>query len=589
MENSPLENYIHHVYSLLSKNTEGFLMQNAYMLSTTRHNCAAFRNELERCSIGLHFLPNESSSLETDTLYQFIMGKDAEPIKMSLESIHENLNDLFSKILTAPFPLTLIDVIQKARTIFQENLSIEAEKKLVSKGKSTNIKIFRVAEGGMIRTSGPEQPQPKRTYRITVTLRAGGEANPDIFISTSARIDNTKDFLQVMTWDKVSRVFNFYARDKGTWIWVGNSQHALEPLTRGKSPFCGHVNGAPIMKELELPWSNWQSSLATLDDSILPPDSPLIKKYPFLDDKTEEGMADDLEIFIKGGIDLWNTARIDRSLTNNELNLSHIDYFMRQLLSTTTVNLISSPHPGHEEEETMVLPITFFLNTKIFDILGFDGPFNHIITTRDFYKNCLKKYESTLESEGFKQLGDTYFPFLVPEPTQEDKNLLQVLLNKKIISIRLAACLLMVDFFNPIYSVSRESLLKYMPHELQRKTKEKDFSSLLEDKIIEAISLSQNAKISGTPEFEFLQNWNIAQDDDELRDLLNRRIIEYLNRVAFLANTEDGFDNYFLLAESRRYQFKQTPLFEFELTLANTNIQASSPLEMLADGTVRKK
>ena len=70
----------------------------------------------------------------------------------------------------------------------------------------------------------------------------------------------------------------------------------------------------------------------------------------------------------------------------------------------------------------------------------------------------LARYDFRLQAGAFSQKGDTFFAFFVPAAAREDVVLLQQLIARGIITKRLAACLMMVDFANPVYSDHRRRL-----------------------------------------------------------------------------------------------------------------------------------
>ena len=53
-------------------------------------------------------------------------------------------------------------------------------------------------------------------------------------------------------------------RIEETWVWAGNSLSALETPSRANACFDSHVNGGLVMKELKIPWMNWESSTGTI-------------------------------------------------------------------------------------------------------------------------------------------------------------------------------------------------------------------------------------------------------------------------------------------------------------------------------------
>jgi len=77
--------------------------------------------------------------------------------------------------------------------------------------------------------------------------------------------------------------------------------------------------------------------------------------------------------------------------------------------------------------------------------------------------------------------------------------------------------------------------------------------------------------------------------EPELRAAFEQRIEQYFQVLAAKASTDEGFDGFVRLADSRRREFRRRPLAEFGLTLPTTNIPKDAPfLEMSEDGTVRE-
>ena len=82
--------------------------------------------------------------------------------------------------------------------------------------------------------------------------------------------------------------------------------------------------------------------------------------------------------------------------------------------------------------------------------------------------------------------------------------------------------------------------------------------------------------------------WQTAQQAD-WKTTFNGTLKQFKTRIDEMAKTEEGLDAIFRLAESRRWSFKQTPLFEFPLTLPKTNIPNSTfPLSMDHNGHVKR-
>ena len=75
----------------------------------------------------------------------------------------------------------------------------------------------------------------------------------------------------------------------------------------------------------------------------------------------------------------------------------------------------------------------------------------------------LEKFDVRIEDGRGSPQGDTHFCFLVPERAFEDQVVLREAIEMGLVSKRLAACLLMVDPWNPIFSDRRRALLAHVP------------------------------------------------------------------------------------------------------------------------------
>lgn len=490
------------------------------------------------------------STHRVDQIYQFIHGINSEPVVMD-NKIKEELHDPFMNLLLKQgiLPLSLSQLLQ----------ALEATKTVKER------KIFHIAEGGQIPWSNMAA-KLNRSFRLAIYIETSHNED-DIYISTGINVNSLDDFLQLMAWDNTKKGFNFYER-RGTWIYAGNSRDSLHPNTRGLGPFSGHVNGSPVMKELESPWSHWHSSEAEISEEVFSKEDPFVKSSFF----EERKKADSFEKIVKAGISRWNTARIENS------DLCIPPYFMRQILDTTTINLRSLsksiPLDGISTG-SISIPATYFYNAKSFSILGLDVAIPNPKIARGAYLDCIRALNFRLKdsSSGFDQPGDTHFPLVAPEPPHEDSDLLDKMLRQKIIDRKFAACLLMIDFPNPVFSIARKSLLKYVPAVLD------NFSNLM----IAAILRSPK---ENTPESEFAKLWNLVQQDGWEMVFINR-IKAYLYNVQETLKTLEGLLSFVKLLEYRKYLFRKQPIYEFPLTLPTTDISRQTPpLEMTESGAI---
>lgn len=504
----------------------------------------------------------KAAALQPSTLYRFIMGIDTTFAEMTQSEISA-LGDPMAQLLRGgAFPLTV------------DALLIE----LNTRGILPEQSSFLISEAGQI---PPEQASLlDRDMRFAIVRSQSSHA--DLLISTSAVDDPHTAFLQVAGWDGQAGFFNYYMRLGETWVWAGNSYHALAPPSRGNGPFDSHINGSLVMKELKQPWMNWQSQNATI---LLDDNDPLHQRDLY---QNLSG-AENFEIIVRDGIARWTTARLKHSMTT-EGRIEHVDWLLRQLCTTTTVNLTSSATTSTvavDQSAELNLPLGFWFNNNGL-IDGLNIPLRDDVASptvaAKLYADSLVRYDFTLVQGEFTQKGDTFFAFVVPEAAFEDIVVVIQLVSHGILTAHFAASVLMVDFPNPVFSEARAKLLQYVPTEAELDTADGGLSRQIAD----AIMASAASQVTGTPEAEFRANWEL--EDSGWQSIFAARIEEYLTAVSTRIATADGFDDYVRLAESRRREFRAMRLNEFSLTLPVTNIAPEAPLlTMQPDGTVQEK
>jgi hypothetical protein len=260
--------------------------------------------------------------------------------------------------------------------------------------------------------------------------------------------------------------------------------------------------------------------------------------------------------------------------------------FMRQVLGTSTVNLTSSTTSNARlaTAQSVPLPLTFFINSDaLVNIIGLEPDINPPQASAAVYRAVLQKFDVALTDGNHRFPGDTNFVFVVPEPAFEDVLVLETLLSLGVMSRKMAASLLMVDFPNAVFSPRREALLQYVPESssLQDPT---DFERAFVDNVQQAVA----AGTAGEPEHAFLTNLALASHEWEQEFV--RRIEAFFEALAPPFTDADLFANIFALAESRRREFRKRPLAEFRLTIPVTNIPDNAPLvEFTQAGEIQPK
>lgn len=507
-------------------------------------------------------LERQSEGLQSDSLHRLILGSDGKPEKLSAAEI-QDLGDRVAELLfqKGTFPRTAGDLLQ----------SLE---QAVPQGDPLRVKkFFVVGEGTQI------APSPglvvNRNLRFVVTV-GEGPGGPDVVLSAFHPDHGT---IELMAWDLKANGFNFYRTVGGNsaWVFAGNSRHALTLPTRDNGPFESHKSGNFLMKELRLPWINWDSPKARAVLSIFAEENLL--DHPWVQDLAPGGAYTLEEDVAVPSIQRWTKARLGALVAGQAEETPR--RILEQLLTTATVNLASSNTSSAAAVTGSVdrvdLPDTFFVDSEALSgVLGL-AALSRPFVSAAIYAQSLQRFGVTLTDDNqFSRPGDTHFAFVVPERAIEDTETLREALDLGIISRRLAACLLMVDFVNPVFSERRAQLLQHVPDTLSAPGAD------LSQEIADAIRNSPAAQDAATPEHEFAQRWDVG---DAFEAPFNSILQPYYDLVAQQLTTESGFNSYMELAESRRDRVRSMPITESAMLFARTTIP-SATRRMRTDGTV---
>jgi hypothetical protein len=336
------------------------------------------------------------------------------------------------------------------------------------------------------------------------------------------------------------------------------------------------------MKELKQPWENWHSMNSSIKDAV--PDGSALASDPLFQNRAG---AEDLELLVV-------RPNISRGLMAQEGRLAAragtvhgVPGLLRSLFDNKTVNLTTSRQESAVNNDKF-LPLSFFLNSSVlFDLIGLNPPdnFQNPRIAAGFYRQAIGQLEFRLEAGSFHQAGDTFFSFLVPEPSFEDGAATDSLIRSGLITPRFAATVLAVDFANPVFSTRRMRLARYVPESATLQSGQSDLSN----RIAAAIRDASQSMPAASAEREFLALWDVPEET--WRQELERRIAVYLSALTTRLASQEGVIDYMKLSESRRREFSRLPLREpFDFMLPMTNIPQDAPLlQMTADGTVVPK
>lgn len=518
---------------------------------------------------------NNTFRLNRGRIHRFLVGEDDRPRAMPPDEAKRELGDSFATLLLLKgvFPKSAEDVLAQIDKHAKANSPLRRHM------------TFVVGETSQIpRAQGSERL--RRNVRFIVTRGSDGAQppeGPDILISIG---NPGGSDIELMAWDRTRGGFNYYRAvgDGPAWVFAGNSRHAVSGPTQGKGPFESHRSGAFLMKELKLPWVNWDSPEAPMTAEALPRDDPRAR-HPWFT-KKEPGGAYTFELAVaRPAIERWARARFDAIAAAGTIEDPR--RIMEQVLGVAderarVANLASSNVESRRVVASKVpvdLPPSFFADVDGLAEAGL--VVDDLLTVEaDLYAKTLGKFKVRLEDgSGFVRPGDTHFAFAVPERAFEDVVVIREALRVTLLTRRLAACLLMVDFPNPVFSERRAKLLDHVPRSATIRNGRSRFSQQMADAILKAAPGTPD----GSPEREFAERWNVGKEFDPR---FNRLLTKYFGALKKRLKTQAGFDDCWRIAHARRELARKTPVFgEFDLVFPKSDVPR--PVRrMRADGTV---
>ena len=499
-----------------------------------------FSNSTVHDALGLS--PPDSGLNQNDAiLVSTFVGIDAEPRPMDQAEL-DGLGDAFTKrfLSKGVVPLTLRDLLDGID-------GLDGDEALPDR------RVFLVAEGGRHRLGNPEFPLNARL----VFSWSPAFSRPVMFLSTVPSLDDPTALLQLVAWSEVDTTFHFFERRQGRWTWAGNSMTAFDDRARGKGPCDSHINGGLVMKELKAPWAHWHSQSSSIPFELL--EGTDFGKHPGM--SAIDG-AELLENLVKAGVRHWTRSRIAKRTQNDRISLPR--ELAQHLTHATSANLvgatISYPPP---QGEALTLPVSFFLDVDTFRAvdkrLGVATPIlptKAVAVSPEDYVGAIGELEiGVVAANGTRVPGDTTFCFVVPERAFEDVTVVDLMLREELLSARLALCILLVDFSNPVRSAQREALLRHFPEAPVELS-----AAALDAPFLASVQANAGAAI----ESEFLSYWN----DPDIVGRARSELAAVVCAVSQLASTSQGVVEIVRLAEARRNLFRKRKLNEFSSTTA---------------------
>ncbi|ARV57429.1 hypothetical protein BZZ01_01200 [Nostocales cyanobacterium HT-58-2] len=408
------------------------------------------------------------------------------------------------------------------------------------------------------------QPATRRAVLTFTGRNQGEQLDRNVMLSVFFNSENFPDVqaIEALGWDGQRGRYNYYKLDnqgtpgKLSWKFRDSSVQAdlLQPAQRTGTCLQCHVNGAPVMKELALPWNNWHS--ISFAASYLKSNWKVGTNSPRIAQNL--GGAERLETnFIAPAINEFNDKRINESIAQNNgspvtnpngsQQVTKGKRLLRPLFVTTEVNLISSnqqvgslhpfgntPTPGPFGD--VKIPNTFFLNANLINgsgpqsvqglSLGDSLKFSDIAVVKP------EEYRQLLNRSGVQlggKAGDANFAWFVPEPSHVDNSLVDQLLERGVVTPEFVAAVMAIDLETPVFSSKRQELLQFIPEQfnfqpLQSGTKPRHPDDLTQ-KVIAALEAAKPTSDSAPGQFlAILKNSNPLQ-------VLRERVQAYSNSI----------------------------------------------------------
>ena len=324
------------------------------------------------------------------------------------------------------------------------------------------LRTFVVGEGSQLAAANAGLDP---TLRFVVTLGRGPDG-PDVFLST---LDPEQPgSIELMAWDRGPAGSTSTGRraPSAMWMFAGNSTDALRKASRGKGPFESHPSGALLMKELKRRGSTGTRRTRTSPDRVREDDPR--RKHPWFTKKdplrrvdVEDGRR------AAGDHALGERVRFRRLRKRAAASTRP-----RQIMAADPRDADRQPdHQPHREPRgscatsSFDLPQTFFVDSEaLADVLGLAAA---AAVQRHAARSTRSAWRSSTSGSRTARAscskGDTHFCFLVPERAFEDLVVLREAIEIGLLTERLAACLLMVDSRNPVFSGRRGALLRHVP------------------------------------------------------------------------------------------------------------------------------
>lgn len=286
------------------------------------------------------------------------------------------------------------------------------------------------------------------SYRTVTTRDCDGRSTHGMLFSLFGLGAGTSQLpasAEVISFDPVAGVFNYYDLAGGSWTFHGNSKQ----LADGSDARCAecHTGGGLIMKELDAPWLHWEG------DTTTPGASELVDNNNDLGELTD---GIEVEEIVRNGNSAWLKTRMQHMLEKGD-----VQALLEPLFCTVEFNIVS----GTSSPDGSIFEIPSGLLAD--NALAFVSP----NMDDELYRAAIEKSGQVISDRNGLPLTDasgnkvvdSHFPFSFPARADADQEYVENLVNLGVIDEEFRADVLAIDFTRPIFSDDRCDLKRFAP------------------------------------------------------------------------------------------------------------------------------
>jgi hypothetical protein len=304
-------------------------------------------------------------------------------------------------------------------------------------------------------------------YRFVIAQPSATNKAEELFLSVLGEPTGlSQSFMEVMSFSKKLNAYVYYQMNGGRWTLKGDGTQIVPGEQKVECAAC-HTSGAPNMKELQLPWNNWNSFTFSMP-------SPMGQSPDFAALYGRKGGAESLEGIIVDGDKLWAKARVDAVLGGKRKGETLKSLLKQAMCEVGEPQIISSKSKHSARFDTVTPPASMnvppsFLVSQLFTSAGEVGYSNVIGMSLGKVSSVSVKgsdYVAALTASGQNldgRKGDTIFGMFVPERGFEDNMVVEELVRRNLLTKDTATDLLMADFTVPVFSSVRCALADTAP------------------------------------------------------------------------------------------------------------------------------